>query len=459
MDVIISVKGRDLIIETLTSVDLSGIRKLLRYDSKFHFYRTFPFHYKKVIEWLGPRYEVEDLLDVMSQKASLIFRPSFELREYQEDALRAWIRADYAGVIVLPTGSGKTFLALQAMNLLRLKTLIVVPTINLLEQWRRMISTFLGLNATDIGIWGGGKREKKDITIITYDSAHQHFFEFVDFGLLIFDEVHHLPARNYRKIAQGLPTPKRMGLSATPERPDELHKLLDNLVGEVVFRLTPRQLEGYLSPFEVKKVWVELSEKEREEYLRLRKTYLTYCRKRGIKFFKARDFQRLVYLSFRDEEAREALRAHRLARRIALNAEKKISKVDELLCQHVTDKVVIFSEFNSIVSALAQTFLIPTITHKTGLAERREILEHFRTGRYTKLATSKVLDEGWDVKDANIGIIVSGSGTKRQLIQRLGRLLRKKAGKRAVLYEVISKGTMEVGTAGRRALREVKRQI
>jgi superfamily II DNA or RNA helicase len=452
VDARISIKGKDLIIETFGRIDLSGIRKLLKYDVRFKFYRSFPLHYRKIIEWLGPRYQVKDSLEIINQRVSIQFKPNFELRGYQEDALRAWIKADYRGIITLPTGSGKTLIALKAIQMLKLKTLIVVPTINLLEQWRRMISFFLGIDASEIGVYGGGEKEKKEITIITYDSAFLYFSEFVDFGFLIFDEVHHLPAKSYRKIAQGLPAMKRMGLSATPERPDELHKLLDSLVGKVVFRLTPPELEGYLSPFEVKKIWVDLSSEERERYHALRRKYLEYCRKHGIRFSSAKAFQKLVFLSFRDEDARRALKAHRLSRRIALNAEKKILKVDELLHKHSKDKVVIFSEFNSIVSAIAHTFLIPAITHKTDLKERKEILENFRIGKYTKLVTSKVLDEGWDVKDANIGIVVSGTGTKRQLIQRLGRLLRKKEGKKAILYEVVSRGTMEVGTARRRTL-------
>jgi len=451
MDARISIKGKDLILECSKLIDLGPIREILNYDENFKFYRTFPFHYKKVIEYLGPRYDIEDEISSwINEKLTLNLKQDFELREYQTEALNTWVRSDYHGIITLPTGSGKTFIALAAITHLKLKTLIIVPTINLLEQWKHNISKFLMVSEDDVGIYGGGKKEKKEITITTYDSAYIHFNDFVDFGLLVFDEVHHLAAPNYRKIAQGIPTPKRMGLTATRERPDELHLMLDSLVGKEIFKLTPEDLKGYISPFELKKIYVELSEDEREKYKILREKYINYCRRRHIRFYSAKDFQKLVWLSFRDKNAKEALDAHRISRQLAFNADKKIMKIDELLKQHKNDKVVIFSEFNKIVNIISQQFFLPSITYKTKLDERREILEKFKTGKYTKIVTSKVLDEGWDVKDANVGIVVSGTGTKRQLIQRLGRLLRKKEGKTAVLYEVVTKGTMEVDTARRR---------
>lgn len=453
MDVQISIQGNDLILKCSGYVDLSSIRNLLVFDDKFQVFRTFPLHYKRVVEYLGPRYEIkDDVFDLVNEKVAFSFQPNFELREYQKKAVDAWLKNDCQGVITLPTGTGKTLVALEAINRLKLKTLIVVPTINLLEQWKQNLEKFLGVK--EIGIYGGGQKEKKDITITTYDSAFIYFNDFVDFGLVVFDETHHLPSQNYRKIAQGLPTPRRMGLTATPERSDELHKMLDTLVGKEIFKLTPSELRSYISPFEIEKVYVDLSPEEREKYKILRKKYLNYCRRKGIRFFSGKDFNRLVFLSAKDPKAKEALDAHRESRKIALNAGPKIIEVDKLLVKHKEDKVVIFSEFNSIVSSISQEFFIPSITHKTNLKERRDILEKFRVGEYTKIVTSKVLDEGWDVKDANIGIVVSGTGVKRQLIQRLGRLLRKKEGKKAILYEVITKGTMETSASRRRRIRK-----
>jgi superfamily II DNA or RNA helicase len=112
--------------------------------------------------------------------------------------------------------------------------------------------------------------------------------------------------------------------------------------------------------------------------------------------------------------------------------------------------MIIFTEHNSLVYAISKEFLVPAITHTTQKEERTEILQKFRAGKYKIIVTSKVLEEGIDVPEASVGIILSGSGSKREYKQRLGRILRKKEGKLAVLYELVSKKTTEVGIARRR---------
>ncbi|MFX1466883.1 MAG: helicase-related protein, partial [Promethearchaeota archaeon] len=162
------------------------------------------------------------------------------------------------------------------------------------------------------------------------------------------------------------------------------------------------------------------------------------------------DYEKLVLRSGRDKKAREALLARQKARKLSFGGEKKLDIIEKLLIQHKQDKVIIFCEFNEIVRAITKRFLIPEITHKTKLEERRIVLDSFRNGKYSKLVTGKVLDEGWDV-DANIGVIVSGSGSKRQFIQRLGRILRpSETRSKAILYELVTKETLEVSTAFRR---------
>jgi superfamily II DNA or RNA helicase len=164
----------------------------------------------------------------------------------------------------------------------------------------------------------------------------------------------------------------------------------------------------------------------------------------------AEDFERLVLRrSGGDPMAYAALRAHQQARRIAFGARSKLTAVEELLERHHNERVLIFSEYNAAVEELGRRLCIPVIVHTTPPAERKAILDRFRSGRYTKLATGRVLNEGVDVPDASVAIVLSGSGTRREHIQRLGRILRPKAGT-AVLYELVTTDTAEPGVARRR---------
>jgi superfamily II DNA or RNA helicase len=167
------------------------------------------------------------------------------------------------------------------------------------------------------------------------------------------------------------------------------------------------------------------------------------------------DFRKLIFRTARDKNALKALHAWNKARQIAFNAEKKIEVVEDLLRRHVDQKMIIFSEFNDIVERVGKLFLIPIITHQTKTRERREILTKFKDGKYTRLISAKVLDEGISVSDASVGVILSGSSQKRQLIQRLGRLLRPfkdhSVKKKAILYELISRNTIEKSAARRRS--------
>jgi superfamily II DNA or RNA helicase len=127
-----------------------------------------------------------------------------------------------------------------------------------------------------------------------------------------------------------------------------------------------------------------------------------------------------------------------------------MGKLSEILKRHNGGRIFIFTEHNKLVHRISSQFLIPSITYRTPGKERNEILDRFRSGIYRAVVTSKVLDEGIDVPDADVGIILSGTGSQRAFIQRLGRILRKKEGKEAVLYEIVSSETSEVNTARRR---------
>ena len=429
-----------------------ALRAKMGRDKRFHFLRTQPIHFSTVKQAL--RQQQTPFTVVFEERPTLPFSTALaiEPRPYQEDALTAWLAQGSAGVVVLPTGAGKTFVAAMAIVETGLWTLAVVPTIDLLQQWRTALATALSLNIDDIGTFGGGEKELKPITIITYDSAALYPRELARFGLLIFDECHHLPAPTYRLIAESAFTPLRLGLSATPERSDMAHVELDELIGPEVYRRSPAELtEGrYLAQYQEKIIDIALSGEDEIRYAEQRRIYSSFLRRRRIVIRSPEDFQqKLIFLSARDPEARTAMLAWREARQIAMNAPAKYSEIERLLHKHAADQVLLFSEYNPVVDQISRRFCLPSITYKTPTEERRTILDRFRTGQYTKLVTGRVLNEGVDVPDCRVAIIVSGNSTKREYIQRLGRILRPKEGE-ALLYELVTTGTTEEEMAKRR---------
>jgi len=382
------------------------------------------------------------LLEQISRKMEI------KLHQFQQEALRFWFASGSRGVIVLPPGSGKTIIAMKAMERLQEPTLIVVPTLPLLDQWARRLWDYFRV---DIGILGGGKKEIRGITVSTYDSAYLRAEELGNrFPFVIFDECHHLAAEGYSQIGEMLASEHRMGLTATFEREDGAHVRLLSLIGGIVYKMKPTELAGkQLAHFEVVKIPVKLKQEEREAYEKLMSEYRKSLAKAGIRLERLEDFKKLVMRSGISEEARKALIARNKARKIAINSASKLDALEEILEAHRRDKVLIFTEYNEMAHLIGKKFLIPVLTHRTSPSEREDILEGFRTGRYTKVVTSKVLDEGLDVPDARIAVVLGGSGSRREFVQRLGRILRKKE-KRAILYEVISSGTIEVSASYRR---------
>ncbi|MEM3512063.1 MAG: helicase-related protein, partial [Candidatus Jordarchaeales archaeon] len=177
--------------------------------------------------------------------------------------------------------------------------------------------------------------------------------------------------------------------------------------------------------------------------------YMNYLKENNFSMSSPEDFRKLILRSGRDPKARTALLARHRARTISINSSSKLDALAKILEKHANDRIIIFTEHNSLVYKVSSAFLIPAITHKTPKKERREVLKKFKEGVYRAVVTSKVLDEGVDVPEANIGVILGGSGSKREFIQRLGRLLRKREGKKAILYEVVSK-TSEIAISRRR---------
>ena len=428
------------------------IRAAIGRDKRHHFLRTQPIHFpavKKALQTQQTPFTV-----AFEERPALPFETALnvEPRPYQNEALTNWLAEGSAGVVVLPTGAGKTLVAAMAVHETHLWTLAVVPTLDLLGQWRTALANALSLSADDIGVFGGGEKEMKPITIITYDSAALYPRELKRFGLLIFDECHHLPAPTYRLIAESAFTPLRLGLSATPERGDMAHLDLDQLIGPEVYRRSPAELtEGqYLAQYSEVRIDISLSAEDEARYAEQRRIYRSFLQRRHIIINSPEEFQqKVIFMSARDPQAREAMLAWREARNIAMNAPPKYAEIERLLRLHASDQVLLFSEYNPVVDEISRRFRLPSITYKTPSEERRAILERFRSGQYSKLVTGRVLNEGVDVPDCRVAIIVSGNSTKREYIQRLGRVLRPKTGQ-ALLYELVTSGTTEEEMAKRR---------
>jgi superfamily II DNA or RNA helicase len=348
----------------------------------------------------------------------------------------------------------------MAIDLRRRSTLVVTPTLDLVRQWYDgLLATF----GAPVGIIGGGEYDVRPLTVTTYDSAYLHMENLgARFGLLVFDECHHLPSPSYSLSARLALAPFRLGLTATPERdawatrrlvPESSgdDSALDELIGPIVYRKDIVALSGdYLSSYETVRVVVDLSPAERAEYAAERALYRQFLDANGISMASPHGWTEFIIRSSRNAEGRRAFEAYRRQRAIAFTAPAKLDYVERLLHQHRRDRAIIFTQDNATVHLVARRFLLPAITHQTRVSERSEILDGLAQGRYTAIATSKVLNEGVDVPEANVAIVMSGSGSVREHVQRLGRILRKRDGKRAILYELIADGTSEAFTSQRR---------
>ena len=388
------------------------------------------------------------------EKPRLESRVAMEPRPYQREALGAWRRGtpELRGVVVLPTGAGKTAVAVSAMEKLGRSTLVVVPTLALLKQWYSILQDSFG-HAVPIGLLGGGYHEITPITVTTYDSAYIHAERYGDrFGLVVYDEVHHLPAEKYAVIPKMLLAPYSLGLTATPERPDGGHELLPELVGPVVYRLSPEDLAGtYLAPFETVRIPIQLTARERVDYSVADAVYRDFLAKHRLSVRSPEDWQRFIMVASTSHSGgREALVAARQRRELRANAERKGATLERLLKEHWADRTIVFTKSVDEVYALSGRFLIPGITYETPARERKEILDRFREGRYRAVVASDVLNEGVDVPEANVAVILAGSASRREYVQRLGRVLRPREGKKATLYELVTEGTGEEAVSRRR---------
>jgi superfamily II DNA or RNA helicase len=420
-----------------------------RLDPRSGTYRAEARHYRAIVEYLRRQRRAYHDEARAYQLTPWALRTSRDPFPHQTEALETWWHKGGRGVVVLPTGTGKTHVAILAIQRTARPTLVITPTIDLLNQWYgELLSAF----EVPIGLLGGGYYDFQPLTVATYDSAYLHLERWGNrFGLLVFDECHHLPGPTYLTAAVGSIAPYRLGLTATPERADGQEMLLPELIGPIVFRREIKQLAGqFLAEYQIDRRYVELSAEEQQRYQHARQVYRSFVEARGIAMGGPHGWQRFLRESCRSKEGRAALQAYREQKRIALAAPAKLQLLERLLERHREDRVLIFTYDNATVYQIARRFLVPAITHQTKTKERRQILLRFHSGEYPILVTGQVLNEGVDIPAANIGIILSGTGSVREHVQRLGRLLRKHGEKQAVLYEVVTRGTAEEITSDRR---------
>ena len=429
--------------------ETDAVPKAFVWDARTNHFRAPAYKYREIItEFVRSRMPYEDEAKNYSE---FDFKQKFQLkpRPYQTASIEAWKENKRCGVIVLPTGAGKTHAATMAIEMCGRQTLVVVPTLDLMNQWYDLlISTF---NA-EIGLIGGGFYEIGAITVTTYASAFRHQERLGNqFGLVIFDECHHLPSEGYKYAAEFAIAPFRLGLSATPERGDGADELLEEIVGKFVYRLEAQELAGeYLADYIVERIEVDLSDEERHEYSRERAIYTDFKRRKNLPYGQE-GWRMFLIHSARSEEGRRAMKAYRNQKKIALGTDSKLRVLQDLLIRHKHDKTLIFTAENQMVYQISNDYLIPAITHETNVKERKFWLDAFNKGEVLALATSKVLNEGVNIPDASVAIVLSGSGSSREHIQRLGRILRKKGDKQAVLYEVVARNTTEEYTSQKRS--------
>jgi DNA excision repair protein ERCC-3 len=356
---------------------------------------------------------------------------AFALRDYQLAAAEAFHASGTdrggCGVVVLPCGAGKTVVGIAAMNLLQTNTLVLTTNTIAVRQWCRELLDKTDLGADRVGEYTGENKQIRPVTVATYQIlthrkgrldgfTHMDLFDRGGFGLIVYDEVHLLPAPVFRATA-GIQARRRLGLTATLVREDGRQGEVFSLIGPKRYELPWKQLErqGFLAPARCAEVRIPLSAARSERY---------------------------------------AAATPRAQIRIAADNEQKDDVTGALLRRHSTDRVLIIGQYLEQLQHLAAIFRMPLITGQTPNQERERLYAAFRRGELPQLIVSKVGNFAVDLPDANVAIQVSGTfGSRQEEAQRLGRVLRPKSdGGPAHFYTLVSADTREQEFSQRRQL-------
>jgi superfamily II DNA or RNA helicase len=371
-------------------------------------------------------------------------------RDYQREAVTRWHASGRRGTVVLPTGAGKTLVALLAVHAVDRGTCIIAPTRALVGQWFAQLADAFGVER--VGAWYGDEKEVRPITVTTYHSAFPLLERWgATFDLLVLDEAHHLAdtvegePRAWHDHLRIAPAPYRLGLTAT--YPDGRDRELRRLVGPVAYRRTIGEMsDGELARFATERRWVRLSAAEEARYAMLSAAYEAQAaRFREVGRAPADAWRLFAAAARRDPAVRRGLRAFHERERLVRMAAAKLDEVRRILRAHPAEQAILFCGGTDSALAMSRALAIPIIAATTPASERRALLEAMSTGAIRAVASVRVLDEGWDVPSAKVGIVLGDStrGGARQHAQRLGRLLRRQGEQVASLYEIVAAGTYE----------------
>ncbi len=363
------------------------------------------------------------------------------LRPYQEAALLAWQAGGRRGVVALPTGAGKTRTAIAAIAGVAAPTLCLVPTRILLKQWVRALEAATGRS---VGQLGDGHRRLASLTVATYASGMIQAERIGNrFDLLVVDEVHHFGSPG-STLLELFTAPLRLGLTATPGTDPVRLDRLRQLVGPVVYQCHVSELVGsWLASLRLVTLTVALNTEERRLYEAERAAFSEAYRN----FFDrnpSANWQYFAATMQKSEAGRRAMAGWRRSRAMLGLIEGKRRLLAELLLRHREQRSLIFSPDNTTAYRVARDFGVMPITCDIDARERSEVLQLFAEGKLSCLVSARVLNEGFDVPSAEVGIILGGRQGSQEYVQRVGRLLRPAAGKVAVVYELVGSDTFEV---------------
>lgn len=413
---------------------------LWRWDHRVEAWRTEAYRYAEVEAFLASKATgtVVETPQWQPVHFDQVVLPS--LRAEQTQAVEQWLEAK-RGVVVMPTGTGKTEVALKLLSEARCSALVVAPIRDLMYQWHQRI--LRGLHY-DAGLIGDSHKQIKPISVATYDSACIHMPELGNrFRFLIFDECHHLPGRIRSDAARMAMAPWRLGLTATLERADGKHVDLQSLIGPVVYRLELPEVRGKsLAEYTVYRVPIHLETQEQVRYDKLGEEiqHYVYDRMQADSTF---TWKTLCAESVRDPESRRVLRWAREKQSIEDRAEGKLRIMEDLFRLHHGSPIIVFVGSNAMARDVSARFLIPCLLNHCGKKERLDYLEGLRDGVYPAIVANQVLDEGVDIPAVKVAIVVGGKSSSKQAKQRLGRILRRSGDEKAVLYEVVATDTNE----------------
>jgi superfamily II DNA or RNA helicase len=414
----------------------------IRFDARAGFHRASSHLYTALLEHARERgLEVDDRVRAAWCVARAPSAPP-ELRPYQEQALAAFERLGRRGVIALPTGSGKTRTACAALARSGQSAVVLVPTRVLLDQWISVLRAQFG---DPIGAFGDGMRSVSRLTVMTFESAYRCLDRFGDrFAMVVVDEAHHFAGGARAEALEMCPAPVRLGLSATPPVPGSAGaERLRELIGPVVFQLEIADLAGRdLAALELVRLPVALTPAERAAYDDDIAPFTSWRRELRRANPDA-DWLSCVQAIARVPGGAEVLARMHRARDLAAFPTAKRACVRALLARHRSDRALLFTAAASHAYALAEQELIPVITAEVARRERDAILAAFRERRVRAICSARVLNEGLDVPDANVAIIIAGALGAREHVQRIGRILRPGEGKRAIAYELVTLDTID----------------